>query len=99
MTLTSPPAITVVERGYDTGGADGRAGLGTLRAARAYQQKVSIEPADGHPGTKLLARLAARRLIHTRSLWGACSATKQSPPERHAQVSEIALRSFSMGSP
>jgi len=43
--------------GFDTGGADGRAGLDTVRAAKAYQQKVGMEPADGYPGIKLLARL------------------------------------------
>jgi lytic murein transglycosylase len=43
--------------GHDTGGADGRAGLDTLRAARAYEQKVGLEPADGYPGLRLLARL------------------------------------------
>lgn len=43
--------------GYDTGGADGRAGLDTLRAAKAFQQKVGMEPADGYPGIRLLARL------------------------------------------
>ena len=43
--------------GYDTGGADGRAGLDTLRAAKAFQQKVGMEPAEGDPGIRLLARL------------------------------------------
>ena len=43
--------------GFDTGGADGRAGSDTLRAARAFQQKVGMEPADGYPGLKVLARL------------------------------------------
>jgi lytic murein transglycosylase len=43
--------------GYDTGGADGRAGSDTLRAARAFEQKVGVEPADGYPGIKLLERL------------------------------------------
>jgi lytic murein transglycosylase len=43
--------------GFDTGGADGRAGSDTLRAARAYEQKVGLDPADGYPGLKLLARL------------------------------------------
>jgi lytic murein transglycosylase len=43
--------------GFDTGGADGRAGLDTLRAARAYEQKVGLDPADGYPGLRLLARL------------------------------------------
>jgi peptidoglycan lytic transglycosylase B len=43
--------------GFDTGGADGRAGLDTVRAARAYEQKVGLDPADGYPGLRLLARL------------------------------------------
>jgi membrane-bound lytic murein transglycosylase B len=43
--------------GFDTGGTDGRAGSDTLRAARAYEQKVGLEPADGYPGLRLLARL------------------------------------------
>ncbi len=43
--------------GYDTHGTDGRAGIDTLRAAAAYQKKMGIEPADGYPGVKLLARL------------------------------------------
>ena len=43
--------------GFDTEGADGRAGLSTLRAAKAFEEKVGIDPADGYPGIKLLARL------------------------------------------
>jgi lytic murein transglycosylase len=43
--------------GFDTGGADGRVGTGTMRAVRAYQKKVGIEPADGYPGLKVLERL------------------------------------------
>jgi hypothetical protein len=43
--------------GFDTEGADGRAGLSTLRAAKAYEEKVGLDPADGYPGLKLLARL------------------------------------------
>jgi lytic murein transglycosylase len=43
--------------GFDTGGADGRTGRDTLRAARAYQRKVGMQPADGYPGLALLARL------------------------------------------
>ena len=43
--------------GFDTDGTDGRAGRDTLRAAKAYQQKVGFEPADGYPGVRLLARL------------------------------------------
>jgi len=43
--------------GFDTDGTDGRAGRDTMRAARAFQKKVGMEPADGYPGIKLLARL------------------------------------------
>jgi len=43
--------------GYDTQGSDGRAGLDTMRAAKAYQEKVGMEPADGYAGVTLLARL------------------------------------------
>jgi lytic murein transglycosylase len=43
--------------GYDTGGADGRVGRDTMRAAQAFQNKVGITPADGYPGIALLARL------------------------------------------
>jgi membrane-bound lytic murein transglycosylase B len=43
--------------GFDTGGTDGRVGLGTMIAVRSYQRKVGIEPPDGYAGLKLLARL------------------------------------------
>jgi len=43
--------------GFDTGGADGRAGTGTMIAARNFQRKIGMEPADGYAGVKLLARL------------------------------------------
>jgi lytic murein transglycosylase len=43
--------------GFDTGGADGRAGRDTMKAVRAFQQKAGIEPADGYPGLAVLARL------------------------------------------
>jgi hypothetical protein len=43
--------------GYDTQGTDGRAGLDTMRAAKAFQEKVGIAPADGYAGVTLLARL------------------------------------------
>ncbi len=43
--------------GYDTGGADGRVGRDTMRAAQAFQNKVGMTPADGYPGLALLARL------------------------------------------
>jgi hypothetical protein len=49
----------LTKAGFDTGGADGRVGSGTMRAVRAYQQKVGIEPADGYAGLKVLARLRA----------------------------------------
>jgi membrane-bound lytic murein transglycosylase B len=43
--------------GYDTGGADGRIGLSTTIAARDFQHKIGITPADGYAGVGLLARL------------------------------------------
>jgi hypothetical protein len=47
----------LTKAGFDTGGTDGRVGTGTMRAVRAYQQKVGIEPADGYPSLKALERL------------------------------------------
>jgi lytic murein transglycosylase len=47
----------LTEYGYDTSGTDGRVGNATMRAVRNYQNKVGLEPADGYPGLKLLARL------------------------------------------
>ena len=43
--------------GLDTQGADGRVGSDTMKAVRAFQQKVGITPADGYPGLQVLARL------------------------------------------
>ena len=43
--------------GFDTSGADGRVGNETMLAVRKFQRKVGMEPADGYPGIKLLARL------------------------------------------
>jgi lytic murein transglycosylase len=43
--------------GFDTGGTDGRVGLDTMRAARAFQNRAQMEPADGYAGVKLLERL------------------------------------------
>jgi lytic murein transglycosylase len=43
--------------GFDTGGTDGRVGLDTMRAARAFQSRAQMEPADGYAGVKLLERL------------------------------------------
>ncbi len=43
--------------GFDTGGTDGRVGNDTMVAARNYQLKVGLEPADGYAGLTLLARL------------------------------------------
>src|SRR5215208_7103315 len=43
--------------GFDTGGTDGRVGNMTMLAARQYQQKVGLVPADGYLGLKLLAKL------------------------------------------
>jgi peptidoglycan lytic transglycosylase B len=43
--------------GFDTDGTDGRVGRETMVAVRAFQRKMSIEPADGYAGLKVLARL------------------------------------------
>jgi hypothetical protein len=43
--------------GFDTGGTDARVGRDTMRAVRAFQRKVTMEPDDGYPGLALLARL------------------------------------------
>jgi lytic murein transglycosylase len=45
------------QQGFKTDGVDGRTGSDTVRAARAFQKKVGMEPADGYVGLKLLARL------------------------------------------
>jgi membrane-bound lytic murein transglycosylase B len=60
-----PPTLAEVQEiqrrltalGFDTGGADGRVGNGTMLAVQAYQRKVGMNPADGYAGIKLLARL------------------------------------------
>jgi len=60
-----PPTLTEVEEiqqrltalGFDTGGADGRIGNATTLAARDYQRKIGMEPADGYSGVGLLTRL------------------------------------------
>ena len=43
--------------GFDTGGTDGRVGNDTMIAARNFQRKVGMQPADGYAGVTLLARL------------------------------------------
>jgi lytic murein transglycosylase len=43
--------------GFDTGSVDGRVGSDTMKAVRAYQKKVGLEPADGYAGLKVLARV------------------------------------------
>jgi membrane-bound lytic murein transglycosylase B len=47
----------LTELAFDTDGTDGRVGRETMFAVRAYQRKVGLEPADGYPGLKVLARL------------------------------------------
>jgi lytic murein transglycosylase len=47
----------LTKAGFDTGGTNGRIGADTMKAVRAYQKKVGIEPADGYAGLKVLARL------------------------------------------
>ncbi|AMN41743.1 lytic murein transglycosylase [Rhodoplanes sp. Z2-YC6860] len=49
----------LTKAGFDTGGTNGRIGSDTMKAVRAYQNKVGIEPADGYAGLKVLARLRA----------------------------------------
>jgi len=49
----------LTKAGFDTGGTNGRIGADTMKAVRAYQKKVGIEPADGYAGLKVLARLRA----------------------------------------
>jgi lytic murein transglycosylase len=60
-----PPTLPEVQeiqrrltaRGFNTGGTDGRVGQDTMRAVRAFQQKTGLQPADGYPGLRVLARL------------------------------------------
>lgn len=47
----------LTEQGFKTEGADGRAGSDTVKAVAAFQKKVGMDPADGYPGLKVLARL------------------------------------------
>jgi lytic murein transglycosylase len=49
----------LTKAGFDTAGIDGRVGNDTMRAVRAWQNKVGMEPADGYAGLKVLARLRA----------------------------------------
>lgn len=46
----------LTQRGFDTGGIDGRIGPGTLAAVRAYQSAVGLPP-DGYVSLELLQRL------------------------------------------
>jgi len=49
----------LTERGYDTGGTDGRVGNDTMLAVQNFQRKIGMLPADGYAGVTLLARLRA----------------------------------------
>ena len=49
--------------GFDTGGADGRVGNGTMLAVRDYQRKVGMDPADGYAGIQIARPLAPRPVI------------------------------------
>jgi lytic murein transglycosylase len=51
----------LTERGYDTGGTDGRVGNDTMLAVQNFQRKIGMLPADGYAGVTLLARLRAAR--------------------------------------
>ncbi len=50
----------LTERGYDTGGTDGRVGNDTMLAVQNFQKKIGMQPADGYAGVTLLARLRAQ---------------------------------------
>jgi lytic murein transglycosylase len=47
----------LTKAGFDTGGTDGRVGNLTMLAARNFQEKAGMAPADGYLGLKLLAKL------------------------------------------
>ena len=59
-----PPTLAEIQElqrrltaiGFDTKGADGRVGAGTMQAVSDYQRKIGLE-ADGYAGVRLLARL------------------------------------------
>jgi membrane-bound lytic murein transglycosylase B len=51
----------LTERGYDTGGTDGRVGNDTMLAVQNFQRKIGMLPADGYAGVVLLARLREAR--------------------------------------
>lgn len=44
-------------KGFNTDGTDGRVGRDTMVAVRNFQTSTGIQPADGYPGLKVLARL------------------------------------------
>ena len=47
--------------GFDAGAPDGRVGNGTMQAVANFQRKIGMQPADGYPGVRLLARLREAR--------------------------------------
>ena len=47
----------LTDKGFDTGGTDGRVGRDTMLAVRNFQNSAGLNPADGYPGLKVLARL------------------------------------------
>ena len=47
----------LTKAGFDTGGTDGRVGNLTMLAARNFQVKAGMAPADGYLGLRLLAKL------------------------------------------
>jgi lytic murein transglycosylase len=49
----------LTKAGFDTGGTNGRVGADTMKAVRAYQKKIGMDPADGYAGLKVLAKLRA----------------------------------------
>jgi membrane-bound lytic murein transglycosylase B len=63
-----PPTLAEIQEiqrrltsiGFDTKGADGRVGAGTMQAISDYQRKAGMDP-DGYAGVRLLARLREAR--------------------------------------
>ncbi len=59
--LSMPETQELQERltalGFDTGGSDGRVGEKTQSAIQAWQKSIGMQPADGYPSDKVLARL------------------------------------------
>jgi lytic murein transglycosylase len=56
----------LTERGFDTGGTDGRVGRDTMRAVRDFQVKAGLTPADGYPGVAVLTAVRGKSVRQER---------------------------------